>query len=89
MIDQIVNEVGQVDANTYLQATASRLAAPMRRTALLFAMRIALADGHLDDGEKNVMFGFAQAFGISPEEFNTLFEVIMLLQHRPVELAHA
>lgn len=84
MVAQIMEDLKSHNGASLVQSVASRLPMPMRQTALLFAMRIALADGRLDDSEKAVLFGFAEAFGITPEQFSTMFEVIAMLQHRPV-----
>ena len=65
------------------QQVKSQLTMPMRETALLFAIRIALADGRVDDGEKNALLGMAARFEIPGDQFVNMFDVMVALQRPP------
>ncbi|MEL6169877.1 MAG: tellurite resistance TerB family protein [Pseudomonadota bacterium] len=59
---------------------ASTLSPQMAETALCFAIRTALADGHLDQSEKDMLMAMASRMGIEPDTFIKMFDVMVILQ---------
>lgn len=49
-------------------------------TAMCFAIRTSLADGHLDDREKDMLIAMGQRLDLPQETFVKIFEVMMMLQ---------
>ncbi len=83
MITGVLNDLKTQGAEAVTANAKARLTMPMRETALLFAMRIALADGRIDDGEQNVLIGMGERFEIPSETFMKMFDVVAMLQRRP------
>jgi len=83
MIKEIILDLKSGGLELVTQQVKSQLTMPMRETALLFAMRIALADGRVDDGEKNALIGMGERFEIPEDRFFTLFDVMVALQRAP------
>ena len=55
----------------------------LRETSLAIAMRIALADGRLDDSEKQTLILLSQDMGISQNATEAMFAVVSILQRGP------
>ncbi|MEM9046466.1 MAG: tellurite resistance TerB family protein [Pseudomonadota bacterium] len=85
---QIVGCINEVleslkgDPAQVLTGSAERLSPALRETALCFAIRIALADGHVDDGERTALIATAASMQIEPSSFGAIFEVMSMLQRR-------
>ena len=82
MINDIVKEFRSGDMQTIFTQTKNQLTMPMRETAVLFAMRIALADGRIDD-ERKALLVLGQQFEIPENKFAVMVDVIMMLQRAP------
>ena len=80
MIREIIDEISQSNVPTVVKKATKDLSPPLRETALCFAMRIAVADGRLDENEKSVLAGTASVMGISQEKFGVIFEVVAMMQ---------
>lgn len=63
-----------------LSACTEALDHPLRETAICMALRIAMADGALGDDEHTVLVDLAMSFGIEPEIYNTMVDVMSILQ---------
>lgn len=83
LIKDVMNDLKTQGAETVTQNAKATMSMQMRETALLFAMRIALADGRIDDGEQNVLIGMGERFEIPQETFMKMFDVVAMLQRRP------
>ena len=59
------------------------LSPKLRETAMCFAIRTALADGHLAEGEQRMLIAMAERMGIPPETFGRMIEVLGMLQRGP------
>jgi tellurite resistance protein len=55
----------------------------LRETALCFAMRIALADGKIEEGEKASLAQTAAHMEIPLERFQQIFDVVAIMQRPP------
>jgi tellurite resistance protein len=71
------------DYVTLLKEAVAALDQPLRETAICFAIRVAIADGHLDDMEHKTLVAFAQQFGIGPDDYNRMLDVLVMLQRAP------
>ena len=83
MINDIVKEFRSDDMQTIFTQTKNQLTMPMRETAVLFAMRIALADGRIDDDERKALLVLGQQFEIPENKFAVMVDVIMMLLRAP------
>ena len=83
MIKELIKELTSVDVQALLNRTKAELTMPMRETAVLFVMRIAMADGHLDEGEKKSLLILGQQFEIPENKFMIMFDVVSILQRTP------
>ncbi|MHA3914449.1 tellurite resistance TerB family protein [Halovulum sp. GXIMD14793] len=83
LINENIQEFQSKGAQAYTEEVASILSMPMRETAMVFSIRIVLADGHLDEGEKNSLGGIATVFGIPQQTFEMMFNVMIMLQRGP------
>ena len=86
-IKGIVNEITSGNIQALIDQTKAQLTMPMRETAVLFAMRIAMADGFLDDGERKSLMILGQHFEIPEHKFMVMFDVISMLQRAPEKAA--
>ena len=80
LIKELANELLNGDIGALLARTKAELTMPMRETAVLFAMRIAMADGHLDEGEKKSLLVLGQQFEIPENKFMVMFDVVSIMQ---------
>lgn len=80
MVQYILESIQKIGHEATIQQAAQELSPEMRRTALCFAMRIALADGRIEDGERASLSQTGHHLGIPPEEFGQIFEVMLMLQ---------
>ncbi|MEM9795507.1 MAG: tellurite resistance TerB family protein [Pseudomonadota bacterium] len=56
------------------------LSPELRETAICMALRVATADGNLDDAEHTVLVDLAMKLGITPEAYNKMVDVVTILQ---------
>lgn len=82
-IKDLIKELTSGDIQALIDQTKAELTMPMRETAVLFAMRIAMADGHLDEGEKKSLLILGQQFEIPENKFMVMFDVVSILQRAP------
>lgn len=84
MVQHILESIKQIGHEATIQQAGEALTPELRRTALCFAMRIALADGRIEEGERASLSQTGHHLGIPPEEFGQIFEVMVMLQrNRP------
>ena len=81
VIDEVMKDLKNDTAGA-LTGSVERLKPELRETALCFAIRIALADGHVDDGEREALIATAATMQIAPDTFGAIFEVMAMLQRR-------
>lgn len=80
MIGEIINEIGSKGHPETIKQAASRLSPPLRETALCFAMRVALADGHINENEKNSLSQTGYYMDIKEEVFERILSVVAMMQ---------
>lgn len=83
MIREIIADIGVQGHPEAIRKAASSLSPALRETAISFAMRVALADGHINDNEKASLAQTGHYMEISPEVFQRIFGVVAMMQ-RPV-----
>lgn len=59
------------------------LSPKLRETAICFAIRTALVDGVLEDGEKKMLITMGEALGLSDKTFFKIFDVMVMMQRAP------
>lgn len=87
MIEEIYNELKSGSIQKQFERLTAGLTMPMRETALLFAIRVAMADGRIDKGEETALFGIAQTFGVEKNKFLIMVDVMAMLQRAPEQAA--
>ena len=83
MVRAIIDEIRlQGHAETIKRAAVS-LSPNLRETALCFALRVALADGRIDEGEKNSISQTGYFMDIEPAVFDQILAVVAMMQRPP------
>lgn len=77
---EIMSELRAKGATEVFIQARDAMAMPQRETALCFAIRTALADGHLDKSEHEMLVKMGESLGIPPEKFVQIFEVMVMMQ---------
>lgn len=81
---QLISElVSSSDYMALLKEAAGQLDQSLRETAICFAIRVAIADGHVDEMEHKTLVAFAMQFGIGPDDYNRMVDVLAMLQRAP------
>lgn len=85
-IQHILEQISKNGHEATIKAAAAELNQPLRETAMCFAIRMALADGVIEDGEKASLSQTGHFMEIPPETFGKMFEVLAMLQRpKPIE----
>lgn len=79
-IEEALNDLKTAGAAAAIDTCAKTLSPKLCETALCFAIRVTLADGVLDEGEKTAIIGTAQRLGVPPETFQKVFDVVVMMQ---------
>ena len=85
-INYTIEQIAQKGHEATIKDAAAQLSQPLRETAMCFAIRMALADGKIEEGEKNSLAQTGHYMEIPPESFGKMLEVLAMLQ-RPPETA--
>ncbi len=80
LLNEVLGDFAARSPSVVIGEAISTLSPALRETALLFAMRIALADGRLDDNEQAVLVKLSQDMGISQSTTEAMFAVVTMLQ---------
>lgn len=83
MIEEIINDISARSPNVVIREAIGAMSPGLRETSLAMAMRIALADGRLDEAEKNTLVLLSQDMGISQQATEVMFHVVGILQRGP------
>lgn len=83
LIDEIQRDVERKGHQAMMRAAANALSPALRETAMCFALRVALADGRIEEGEKDALVAAAGCLQISRAVFDRIFEVVMMMQRGP------
>ena len=83
MVRAIIDEIRLQGHPETIKRAASSLSPKLRETALCFALRIALADGRIDEGEKNSISQTGYFMDIEPAVFDQILAVVAMMQRPP------
>ena len=83
LIKSIIEEIQANGHDATIGKAIAALSPALRETALCFAMRIALADGKIEDGEKASLAQTAAHMEIPLERFQQIFDVVAIMQRPP------
>lgn len=73
---RIQDEIAESDAQDMVDEVVATLSADQQRRALVFALRVAMADGMFDIDESSTAGAFARNFGISGDRFAELVDEV-------------
>jgi len=80
MIHEIINEIGSKGHPETIKQAAGSLSPALRETALCFALRVALADGHINENEKNSLVQTGHFMEIGQDVFERILSVVAMMQ---------
>lgn len=80
LLNQILSDFNETGPMPVLMAASKALPMPLRETAFIFAARIALADGVLDEEEKKTLAVTARVLGLSKDSFDKILDVVLMMQ---------
>lgn len=80
LAQEAVNILKTKGAEALFMEVKGSLSPNLVETAMCFAIRTSLADGHLDDREKDMLIAMGQRLDLPQETFMKIFEVMMMLQ---------
>ncbi|MCG7492671.1 tellurite resistance TerB family protein [Thalassobius sp. Cn5-15] len=80
LIDSLLDEFNTKGAEAVIDHAAAELAMPLRETAVCFAMRVAMVDGHLAHREKQALAEIAERFALPDDTFAQIVDVVGMLQ---------
>ena len=80
LAEECLNTIKSRGSETLFTEVQATLSPKMIETAMCFAIRTALADGHLDDSEKTMLMAMGQRLGLPEDAFVKIFEVMIMLQ---------
>jgi tellurite resistance protein len=83
IVREVKNEIMEHGHDGAIARSANAISAPLRETALCFAMLVTLADGEIDDGEVTSLTDLAGTLGISDAEFDHFFKAMLALKRLP------
>ncbi|MEM7642982.1 MAG: tellurite resistance TerB family protein [Pseudomonadota bacterium] len=80
VVGELLAELGRPGGIEALVALMDPLSPTLRETAICMAVRMAAADGHLDEIEHKTLVALAMRLGVSPEQYNKMVEIVVILQ---------
>ncbi|WP_420587199.1 tellurite resistance TerB family protein [Ruegeria sp.] len=80
MIKAVLKDLQKSGPDKVITESAQTLSPALRETAFCFAMRVAMADGVLEESEKNVLSGTASRMQLSQESFDSIIQVVTMMQ---------
>lgn len=83
MIQEIANDFAKRTPGVVIPEAIRTMSPGLRETSLAIAMRVALADGRLDDAEKQTLVLLSKDMGISENATEVMFHVVSILQRGP------
>lgn len=83
LVKEVIEDIKANGHDAVIAKAAAGLSPALRETSLCFAMRLALADGKIEDGEKASLAQTAGHMEIPVDRFSQMFEVIAIMQRPP------
>ncbi len=80
MIEEVVEEIVNLGHPETIRQAGAALSPALRETALCFAMRVAMADGSINDRERETLVQTAEHLAIDPAIFDQILDVVTMMQ---------
>ncbi|MEO0939821.1 MAG: tellurite resistance TerB family protein [Pseudomonadota bacterium] len=80
LIADILTDLQKRGADAVITEAVQTLSPALRETSFCFAMRVAMADGVMDEGEKNALSGTASRMELPQEVFQQIITVVGMMQ---------
>ncbi|MBO9445161.1 tellurite resistance TerB family protein [Ruegeria sp. R14_0] len=80
LIKTVLKDLQKSGPDKVITESAQLLSPALRETAFCFAMRVAMADGVLEESEKNVLSGTASRLQLSDQAFESIVHVVTMMQ---------
>lgn len=80
LIKSILQDLGKRGADAVITECGQTLSPALRETAFCYAMRVAMADGVLDEAEKTVLGGTASRLMLDEATFGKIVDVVAMMQ---------
>ncbi len=80
LIEAVTADMQARGANAVMAEAVPRLTPALRETAMIFAMRMAMADRPLADVEKQLLMTLSRHMQIPDQVTDTIFSVVVMLQ---------
>ena len=77
---EVLADFGKRGAEAVFAEALQTLTPALCETAFCFSVRVAVADGHLDQSEKDTLSAMGSRMGIPVEKFNQILEVLGMLE---------
>ncbi|SLN62583.1 Tellurite resistance protein TerB [Falsiruegeria litorea R37] len=87
LVESVQRDLSKGDYQSIINRAKHQMSMPMRETAIAFAIRIAMADGHVDQSEREALIVLSHNFDIDPDKLVVMFDVISMLQRAPQQVA--
>lgn len=84
LLMEIAKDIRDRGAESLFSDVKATLTPKMVETAMCFAIRTALADGVLEQSEKDTLIAMGSRLALPPETFTKIFDVMAMLQ-RPAQ----
>ena len=86
MIEEVLEDIVNQGHPETIRRAGAALSPALRETALCFAMRIAMADGSINEDERETLVQTAEQLAIDPAIFDQILDVVTMMQ-RPAAAA--
>ncbi|MGF1446120.1 MAG: TerB family tellurite resistance protein [Pikeienuella sp.] len=84
LVKKIVAEAGKREVEETMAAVREMLSPALRETSIAIAVRVAFADGVLEETEQAAVIVMSDLLGLERDQFFKIYEVLAMLQ-RPAE----
>ncbi len=84
LIERIVHTASEAGAEAVIARATEALSPALRETAICIALRVAFADGRIEESEEATVIVCSEAFGLPQAQFMKIYEVLAMLQ-RPAD----
>lgn len=82
---EIMLDMKKRGMNTVFEDSVVHLSPALRETALAFSIRVAIADGSIDQSEKEMLAAMSERMNIPFDTFVKIFDVLMMLHRRATD----
>lgn len=83
IVKEIARDFSVRGPRVVIEEAITQMSPGLRETALAIAMRVALADGRLDESERLTLIALSKDMGITEKVTEVMFHVVGILQRGP------